>query len=167
MINNVTLVGRLTRDPELVKSQNGTDVAKFGLASDDSRKGPNGERITLFVECVAFGQVSQVIAKYTKRGHLVGIIGRLNTRSFTNKDGATVNRFEIIVKDVELMEPKVKEFPENAPVEHQNKTLDALQTDENGNPILPTSKTFIPKPNYEEIRKIQSEFSEDDEELPF
>jgi single-strand DNA-binding protein len=75
----------LTRDPELRKTTSGLAVASFAIAVDDSRKGPNGTKNTIFMNCSIFGNTGENVAKFTRKGSLVGIEGRLNQRKYTRK----------------------------------------------------------------------------------
>lgn len=106
MLNIVTLVGRLTRDPELRKTASGMSVAGFTLACDDSRKGANGEKTTIFIPVTVWDKTAEVCAKFTRKGDLVGISGRLTQRKYTNKDGVEVTSTEVNATTLELMQPK-------------------------------------------------------------
>ncbi len=106
MLNNVTMIGRLTRDPEIRRTNSGTSVGAFTIACDDGRKGPNGERQTVFMDCSLFGkQVETTLMKFFKKGNLIGIVGRLSQRKYTNRDNVQVTRTEIIVDRIEFVEP--------------------------------------------------------------
>jgi len=107
MINRVVLVGRLTRDPELRRTASGLAVASFTIAVDDSRKGPNGEKQTIFMPVSVFGNTGENVAKFTRKGSLVGIEGRLTQRKYTRKqDNTQVTSTEIVADGVEFLEPK-------------------------------------------------------------
>lgn len=106
MINRVVLVGRLTRDPELRKTVNGASVAAFTIAVDNRTKGPNGEKTTSFIPCTAWNQQAENACKYTHKGSLVGVEGRLNQRSYDAKDGCKVSVVEVICDSVQFLESK-------------------------------------------------------------
>ena len=106
MINRVVLVGRLTRDPELRKTVNGASVATFTIAIDNRTKGPNGEKTTSFIPCTAWNQQAENACKYTHKGSLVGVEGRLNQRSYEAKDGRKVSVVEVICDSVQFLESK-------------------------------------------------------------
>lgn len=109
MLNVITMVGRLTRDPELRNTNSGTKVASFTLACDESRKGPNGEKLTVFLPVSVFGNQADVIMKFVKKGHLLGISGRITQRKYTRKDtNVEVTSTEVIANVIELMEPKAE-----------------------------------------------------------
>lgn len=106
MLNHVILIGRLTRDPELRKTAAGLSVASFTVAVDDSFKGPNGEKNTLFMGCSIFGNKADNVAKFVRKGSLVAVSGRLNQRKYTNKDNVQVTVIETIADNVDFLEPK-------------------------------------------------------------
>ena len=110
MINRVVLVGRLTRDPELRKTTSGASVASFTLAIDNRMKGPNGEKTTSFIPCTIWNQQAENVARFTKKGALVGVEGRLNQRSY-EKDGRRVSVVEVICDSCQFLERKDDSAP--------------------------------------------------------
>ena len=110
MINRVVLVGRLTRDPELRKTPNGASVVSFTVAIDN-RKGPNGEKSTSFIPCTAWNQQAENAYKFTHKGSLVGVEGRLNQRTYDTKDGRKASVIEVICDSVQFLEPKSSATP--------------------------------------------------------
>lgn len=116
MINNVVLVGRLTRDPELRTTNSGTSVCSFTVAVDNRQKNPDGTKSASFIPCTAFQQSADNMSKFLKKGSLVGIVGRLNQRSYLNKDNVKVTVIEVLCDSVQFLEPK----GEGRPVENDN-----------------------------------------------
>ncbi len=106
MINRVVLVGRLTRDPELRRTTNGTSVASFTIAIDNRTKGPNGEKTTSFIPCTVWNQAAENVSRFTRKGSLVGVEGRLNQRSYESKDNRKVSVIEVICDSVQFLERK-------------------------------------------------------------
>lgn len=106
MINRVVLVGRLTRDPELRKTNSGTSVCSFSIAIDNRQKNPDGTRSTSFIPCTVFSNAAENMSKFVKKGSLVGVEGRLNQRSFTRNDGSKASAIEVICDSVQFLEPK-------------------------------------------------------------
>ena len=106
MINNVVLVGRLTRDPELKTTNSGTSVCSFTVAVDNRQKNSDGTKSTSFIPCTAFQQAADNMSKFLKKGSLVGIVGRLNQRSYLNKDNIKVTVIEVLCDNVQFLEPK-------------------------------------------------------------
>ncbi len=106
MLNRVVLIGRMTRDPELRKTASGMSVLSFSIAVDDSRKGPNGERQTLFMNCSLFGNRAETVARFTHKGSLVAVEGRLQQRKFTDRNGVERTVVETVADNVEFLDPK-------------------------------------------------------------
>ncbi len=118
MINRVVLVGRLTKDPELKKTNSGISVCSFYVAVDNRTKNPDGTRSTSFIPCTAFSQSADNMSKYTKKGSLVGVEGRLNQRNFTRQDNSKASVLEVICDSVQFLEPKGSSENAEAPVFH-------------------------------------------------
>lgn len=106
MINNVTLVGRLTKDADLRFTGSGNAVTSFTIAADRPFKNNQGNRDTDFINCVAWRRTAETIANFTKKGSLVGVTGRLQTRSYENNEGRTVYITEVVVENFQMLEPK-------------------------------------------------------------
>ena len=102
-INRVVLTGRLTKDAELKATFTGADVTSFTLAVDGFNKEQNN---TNFINCVAWNHQAKFITTYCKKGSLVAIEGRLQTRNFDRKDGSKATATEVIVERVENYSPK-------------------------------------------------------------
>ena len=105
-MNKVILMGRLTRDPEVRYSQgeNATAVARFTLAVD--RRFRRDDQSTDFIGCVAFGRNAEFIEKYFRQGTKALITGRIQTGSYTNRDGQKVYTTDVVVEDQEFAESK-------------------------------------------------------------
>ena len=106
MLNRVVLVGRLTRDPELRVSQSNVAVANFNLAVNRPFTDKNGERGADFINCVVFRKPAENLTKYTSKGSLIGIDGRIQTRNYENKDGQRVYVTEVICDQVQYLDSK-------------------------------------------------------------
>ncbi|HAP4186030.1 TPA: single-stranded DNA-binding protein [Enterococcus faecalis] len=106
MINNVTLVGRLTKDCDLRYTANGTAVAAFTLAVNRNFTNKNGEREADYVSCVIWRKPAETLANYTRKGTLIGIVGRLQTRNYENQQGQRVYVTEVVVETFQLLESK-------------------------------------------------------------
>lgn len=106
MLNRVILVGRLTKDPELRVSQSNVAVANFNLAVNRPFTDKNGERGADFINCVVFRKPAENLVKYTSKGSLVGIDGRIQTRNYENKDGQRVYVTEVICDQVQYLDSK-------------------------------------------------------------
>lgn len=98
MLNQITLMGRLTRDPELRRTQSGTAVASFSLAVDRDYSGKDGgEKETDFIDCVAWRSTAEFISKYFTKGRMAVVTGRLQIRPWTDKDGNKRRAAEVVV----------------------------------------------------------------------
>ena len=106
MINRVVLVGRLTKDPEVKNTNSGNTVCSFTVAVDNRSKNPDGTKSTSFIPCVVFAAAADNVAKYTRKGSLVGVEGRINQRSFQRKDGTNASVLEVLCDSVQFLEPK-------------------------------------------------------------
>jgi len=107
MLNKVILMGRLTRDPEIRYSQGNdqTAIARFTLAVD-RRYNRNGDQTADFINCVSFGKSAEFAEKYFKQGTKIVAVGRLQTGSYTNKDGNKVYTTDVIVDEQFFAESK-------------------------------------------------------------
>ena len=103
-MNNVILMGRLTKDPDVRTSQNGVTSARFTLAVDrHSKTDPNAAD---FPSCVAFGKTAEVVRDYLKKGVKIALQGRIQTSSFKDEEGKDVYRTDVVVLGVEFCERK-------------------------------------------------------------
>lgn len=107
-MNKVILMGRLTRDPEVRYSQgeNATAVARYTLAVDRRFNRNNDDQTADFINCVAFGRSGEFAEKYLHKGTKVAITGRIQTGSYTNKDGVRVYTTDVVIEDQEFAESK-------------------------------------------------------------
>ncbi len=109
-MNKVILMGRLTRDPEVRYSQNSESpmaVARFSLAVDRRGTRNNADAQTAdFISCVAFGRLGEFAEKYLHKGTKVALSGRIQTGSYTNRDGVKVYTTDVVAEDIEFAESK-------------------------------------------------------------
>ena len=107
-MNKVILMGRLTRDPEVRYSQgeNATAVARYTLAVDRRYNRNNDEQSADFISCVAFGRNGEFAEKYLRKGTKIATTGRIQTGSYTNKDGVRVYTTEVVIEEQEFAESK-------------------------------------------------------------
>lgn len=106
MLNSVCLVGRLTKDPELRYTPSNQAVATFSLAVNRNFKSQNGEREADFINCVIWRQQTENLANWAKKGALIGITGRIQTRSYENQQGQRVYVTEVVANDFQLLESR-------------------------------------------------------------
>ena len=101
MLNHIVIMGRLTRDPELRRTQSGVAVASFTVAVDrDFGKNENGEKETDFIDCVAWRQTGEFVSKYFTKGRMAVVSGRLQIRPWTDKEGNKRRTAEVIADNV-------------------------------------------------------------------
>lgn len=100
MLNHLTIMGRLTRDPELRYTNAGTAVASFALAVDRDFKGQDGQKETDFIECVAWRGTGEFVSKHFFKGKMAVVDGRLQIRDWTDKQGNKRKSAEVVVSNI-------------------------------------------------------------------
>ena len=100
MLNKIILMGRLTKNPELRRTQSGTTVTSFTIAVDRDFKGQNGEKETDFVDVVAWRSTAEFVAKYFTKGRMAVVEGRLQMRDWTDKEGNKRRSAEVVADNV-------------------------------------------------------------------
>ena len=113
MINNVVLVGRMTRDADLRMTQGNTAVASFTLAVNRNFKNQAGEREADFINCVIWRQQAENLANWAKKGALIGITGRIQTRNYENDQGQRVYITEVVAENFQLLESRGQQQSNN------------------------------------------------------
>ena len=106
MINRVVLVGRMTRDPELRRTGQGDAVTSFTLAVNRNYTSRDGQQQTDFINCVVWRKPAENVERYCSKGSLVGVEGRIQTRSYDNAQGQKVYVVEVICDSVQFLETK-------------------------------------------------------------
>ncbi len=106
MINNVVLVGRMTRDAELRYTPQNQAVATFNLAVNHNFKNQSGEREADFINIVIWRQQAENLANWTKKGSLIGITGRIQTRNYENQQGQRVYVTEVVADSFQILEKR-------------------------------------------------------------
>ena len=122
-MNSVSLVGRLTRDPE-VRYKEDLAIARFTIAVDR----PTKEKTSDFPSCIAFGKVAENVEKYLAKGSQVAVLGRIQTGSYTNKDGQKVYTTDVVAERVEFVGKK--ESSEEKPAEKPLEGFEQISADE-------------------------------------
>jgi single-strand DNA-binding protein len=106
MLNRVVLVGRLTKDPDLRYTSSGIAVANFTIAVNRPFSNQEGNREADFINCVIWRTPAENLANYQKKGNLIGVDGRIQTRSFEGQDGKMVYVTEVVADSVQFLESK-------------------------------------------------------------
>lgn len=100
MLNKIVIMGRLTRDPELRRTQSGTPVTGFSLAVDRDFKSQSGDKETDFIDVVAWRQTAEFVARYFAKGDPIAVTGRIQSRAYQAKDGSRRTAVEIAAESV-------------------------------------------------------------------
>ncbi len=100
MLNHIVIMGRMTRDPELRRTDSGVAVASFTLAVDRDFSGKDSEKETDFIDCVAWRQTGEFVSKYFAKGRMAVVSGRLQIRSWTDKEGNKRRTAEVVADNV-------------------------------------------------------------------
>ena len=139
MMNRIVVVGRLTRDPELRRTSSDVAVCSFCVAVDDREKDASGNRTTSFIDVTVWREAADNVAKFCRKGSLVGVDGRLHQRRFERKDGSKGSAFEIIADSVQFLEPKSKDAPtevvSDEPAFDDSKNLDSIDVTDDDLPF--------------------------------
>ncbi|HCX9435616.1 TPA: single-stranded DNA-binding protein [Staphylococcus aureus] len=133
MLNRTVLVGRLTKDPELRSTPNGVNVGTFTLAVNRTFTNAQGEREADFINVVVFKKQAENVKNYLSKGSLAGVDGRLQTRSYDNKDGQRVFVTEVVADSVQFLEPKNNNQQPNNIYQQQNNAYNAPQNRQQSN----------------------------------
>lgn len=169
MINRVILVGRLTRNPELKYTANGIANLQFSLAVNRSYTGANGEKQADFISCMAWRGTAENMAKFLKKGALIGIEGRIETSSYQANDGSTRYSTYVVCDHVQFLESKKSQDQSQSPQQEagfqtQSTTFDSPFSQPGTNPFVPNSvpSTYTPGQS-----QASSMINIDDDDLPF
>ena len=150
MLNHIVLMGRLTRDPELRRTQTGTAVASFTLAVDrDFSSRDSGEKQTDFIDIVAWRSTAEFVSKYFFKGQLTAVAGRLQIRDWTDKDGGKRRSAEVVADNVYFADSK----------KSREDSGESYQRNDRAPTFTPAAPLSSDSSGYSEI--------DDDGELPF
>lgn len=106
MLNRVVLVGRLTKNPDLRYTSSGIAVANFTIACNRPFKNQQGENEADFINCVVWKKAAENLANYMKKGNMVGVDGRIQTRSYEGQDGKMVYVTEVVAESIQFLESR-------------------------------------------------------------
>ena len=166
MINNVVLVGRLTKDIDLKYTGSGTAVGTFNLAVNRKFTDQNGERKSDFINCVIWRKAAENMANFTRKGSLVGIEGSIQTRNYDNQQGNRVYITEVVVDNFTLLEPK--QTTEQRPRENTYKQPDKKETNMDA-----SNQANVKYTDFEQYENTPDPFTKgesidiEDDDLPF
>lgn len=165
MLNNITIMGRLTKDPELRRTQSGIAVTSFSIACDRDYKPEGGERETDFVDCVAWRGTAEFVQKYFAKGRMAVVSGRLQIRPWTDKDGNKRRATEIVADNVYFGDSK----PNNENGNSYAPTAQAPQQGFGGTQTgdMPASGGYVTSQQSFPTSPPMTEEYDDDDKLPF
>lgn len=106
MLNHIDIMGRLTRDPEMRRTSSGVAVTSFAIACDRDFKGSNGEKETDFIDVTAWRNTAEFASKYFTKGRMAVVSGRLQIRSWTDKDGNKRKAAEVVAENIYFADKK-------------------------------------------------------------
>ncbi len=156
MINNVVLVGRLTKDPDLRYTANGTGVATFTLAVNRNFTNQDGNREADFINCVVWRKSAETLANYAHKGTLLGVTGRIQTRSYENQQGQRIYVTEVVAENFQLLESRNTNEQRQKNPSHSNDNFQDGQ-----------SKNAMPDSNRDSDPFSGSSIDISDDDLPF
>lgn len=160
MLNHITIMGRLTRDPELRTTQSGVSVASFTAAVDRDFGGRDGgERQTDFVDCVAWRQTGEFVSKYFHKGSMIVVSGRLQSRKWQDRDGNNRTSWEIVADNVYFGESRRDSESSNSYGSYDNNRSGSYDSNRGGS--YGSQQSSAPAPS------AFSELDDGDGELPF
>lgn len=115
MLNKTILMGRLTKDPELRQTSNGTSVTSFSIAVESDFKGANGERKTEFFDIVAWRNTAEFVVKYFTKGRMAIVVGQLKSRSWEDSNGQPRRQTEVLAEQIYFGDSKKQDASEETP----------------------------------------------------
>ena len=147
MLNKVILIGRTTKEVDLRRTNSGSAVATFTLAVDNRFVLKDGKPSTDFISCVAWSNTAETMEKYVRKGALIAVEGRIQTRNYDNKDGNRVYITEVVVENMRRLESRQDRSASN--------NLDSYE---------PSNSN---RDTYQEVESPEIEYNISDDDLPF
>jgi len=168
MLNRVVLVGRLTKDPDLRYTASGVAVSNFTVAVNRPFTNQQGDREADFINCVVWRRPAENLANYMRKGSMVGIDGRIQTRNFEGQDGRTIFVTEVVADSVQFLESKGS----NQSRRQNQPNQSGFQPERNQNQFQPSNQQFgqnqNPSDDFEDPFKNDGEpIDISDDDLPF
>lgn len=135
MLNSICLVGRLTKDVELRYTPSNVAVATFTLAVNRTFKNENGDREADFINCVMWRQQAENLANWAKKGALIGVTGRIQTRSYDNQQGQRVYVTEVVAEQFQLLESRNSQSQSQGQQKQAQQETPDFSRSANANPL--------------------------------
>lgn len=134
-MNNTTIAGRLTKDPDLRYTANGKAVANFTVAVNRPFKNTQGENEADFINCVAFGKQAENLANYMKKGSMVGVEGRIQTGSYENKEGRRIFTTDVMANQITFLESRKSDQPKQQQQQPKQEDMQPMDIDDSQLPF--------------------------------
>ena len=180
-MNRVMLVGRITRDPELRTSPNGVSFTSFSIAVNRQFANAQGERVADFINCVAFNKQAENLARFIRKGGLIGVEGKLQTRTYQAQDGSNRTAVEVICDAITFLESKGGNQQQSGYNDYSSYEGSYQQPQQNTSPrntyVAPQRPEPVqvapvqPAPVYKEepssFTDVEQQFDISDDDLPF
>lgn len=163
MINNVVLVGRLTKDSELRFTGSGIAVASFTLAVDRHFKTQDGQDAD-FIQCVVWRKTAEALSKYTRKGSLIAVTGRIQTRHYENNEGKRIYVTEVLAENIQFLDSKSKQVGESTPTTTKHTPIDSNEAQDKFEPNKTVMKT---EPEFDTDAFSDESIDISDDDLPF
>ncbi len=174
-MNKALLTGRITKDPEIRYTSNGTANLLFTLAVDSTQRDANGNRQAFFISCVAWGQQADFMSRYVRKGNMLAITGRIQTRSYQDQGGQTHYVTEVVVESVENLTPRDPNQVQQQPQQTYGQPAGGFQQPQ-ANPYQgynnpsygqPQQPAYNQQPNGSTEAPKSFNVNVDDEDMPF
>ena len=165
-MNKVLLTGRITKDPEIRYTSNGTANLLFTLAVDSTQRDATGNRQAFFISCVAWGQQADFMSRYVKKGNMLVVEGRIQTGQFQGQDGQVRYTTDVVVERIENLSPR--EANQNQQPQQQQNPYQGYNNPSYGQQNQYQQPTYNQQPSYDENNAPKSfDVDVDDNDLPF
>ena len=159
MLNKIILMGRLTRDPELRRTESGTAVCSFSIAVDRDFKSKNGEKETDFIDIVSWRATAEFVSKYFQKGSMIAIEGSLQTRQYQDKQGSNRTKVEVLANNVSFCGAKAADKPA---VRDFDKQTESYTSEAKASYSAPQAAQGFSQGSADDFAEIT-----DDDDLPF
>lgn len=136
-MNRISIIGRISREIEICETDSGQQVARFNIASRSKRKDKEGRYIADFFKCNVWGDKAKIINRYCLKGTLIEVVGSMESREWTKKDGTKVNIWEVKVDDFEILTYTSEEREQEAEQKGEKMPVQASMFDEDMDEKLP------------------------------
>lgn len=150
-MNNVSLIGRLTADPELKHTQSGVAVTRFNIAVDRAYTKQGEERQADFISIIAWRQTAEFVCKYFSKGQRIALTGRIQTGSYTDQNGSKRYTFDVVAEGVEFCEPKKSASLDVSPSDNDSGAKSGGNDNGSGNGYVSGTNVYMEMPSDDDL----------------